>query len=145
MPAASPSERAPALPIVTQLRRYAITGVVSNVVLYGLYLALTGMGVRPELAMSIVYVVGVLQTFVVNRAWSFRHDGPAPGAFLRYSAMCVTGYVANLAILVVFADGLGWDHRFVQGAAILVVAALLFLLQRSWVFGSRGVVDARAL
>ena len=129
-------------PMVTQLRRYAITGVVSNIVLYGLYLALTGVGVRPELSMSLLYMIGVLQTFVVNRAWSFRHAGPATTALLRYISTYAIGYLVNLAILVLCADFLGWDHRYVQASAILLVAALLFLLQRHWVFESTGAPNA---
>ena|SRR5438876_3117134 len=131
--------------MITQLGRYAITGVASNTLLYGLYLALTGMGARPEVAMSLLYALGVLQTFIVNRAWSFGHVGAAPPALLRYAACYALGYLVNLAILVLFADALGWDHRYVQASAILLVAALLFVLQRHWVFGSTGTARASAL
>ena len=130
------------LPMITQLRRYAVTGVVSNIVLYGLYLALTGIGAWPKAAMSILYILGVLQTFVVNRAWSFRHVGSAPTALFRYVATYATGYLVNLAILALFADLLGWDHRYVQASAILLVAALLFFMQRYWVFESTEAAGA---
>lgn len=142
---AAPSEHAPVLPLITQLRRYAITGAVSNIVLYGLYLALTGVGAPPEAAMSLLYAIGVSQTFVVNRVWSFRHAGPAPTALLRYLATYAIGYLANLAILVLFADVFGFDHRYVQAAAILLVAAMLFFMQRQWVFQSTGTADVRTV
>jgi putative flippase GtrA len=131
--------------MITQLGRYAITGVASNTLLYGLYLALTGMGARPEVAMSLLYAVGVSQTFIVNRAWSFRCAGAAPSALLRYIACYALGYLTNMAILVLFADALGWDHRYVQASAILLVATLLFFLQRHWVFGSTGAAGASAI
>lgn len=131
--------------MIAQFSRYAATGAVSNIVLYGLYLALTGIGAQPEAAMSLLYLLGVIQTFMVNRAWSFRHGGSVPTALLRYFATYAIGYLTNLAILVLFADLLGWDHRYVQASAIIFVAALLFFMQRNWVFGSTGAVGGRAI
>jgi len=44
------------------------------------------------------------------------------------------GYLANLALLYVFTDRLGYPHQVVQAAAIFVVAGILFLLFRFFVF-----------
>ena len=57
--------------------RYAIVGVVSNALLFVLYLSLTVAGVGHKLAATLVYAVGVAQTFVFNRSWSFRDEGAA--------------------------------------------------------------------
>jgi putative flippase GtrA len=138
-------DRESILPLTTQFFRYAATGATSNIVLYGLYLVATGMGALPKTAMSLLYLLGVLQTFVVNRAWSFRHRGSAPAALLRYFAAYAIGYAINLTILVLFSDFLGFDHRYVQASAIIIITALLFFMQRHWVFRPRGAVGGRAI
>lgn len=66
-----------------QLLRYGMVGVLSNLVGYLLYLAITGAGVEHKLTMSLLYVVGVAQTFFFNRRWSFRHEGAHGPALLR--------------------------------------------------------------
>ena len=133
--------------ITSQFLRYAVTGVVSNIILYLLYLASTAFGAEPKATMSILYMLGVAQTFMVNRSWSFRHRGAAAAALWRYLSAYAIGYLVNLGILVLLVDLLHWDHRYVQGAAIVLIAILLFVLQRAWVFRparSRAEVPVKA-
>lgn len=117
-----------------QFVRYAIVGVVSNLVLYVLYLGATLFGAAPKVAMTALYVLGLLQTFAFNRTWSFRHAGPTGWSLLRYVLVYLFGYGINLAGLTLFVDRYGYSHRIVQGALILVVAMFLFVAQRHWVF-----------
>lgn len=125
-----------------QLARYGTVGLLSNAVGYLLYLAITAAGLEPKLAMTLLYAVGVAQSFVFNKRWSFRHGGSHGPAFVRYCTAYALGYVANLLGLMVLVDVLGFAHQLVQGAMVLAVAAMLFLLQKFWVF--RGA-EGRAL
>lgn len=117
-----------------QLLRFGIVGLASNGVLYVLYLFLTAQGIGPKWAMSIAYAIGVAQTFLFNRRWTFRHRGAVSAAFVRYCATYGIGYLVNLMALVALVDGLGWPHEGVQGAMILCIAILVFVLQKFWVF-----------
>lgn len=117
-----------------QLSRYAIVGLASNAVGYVLYLVLTALGMEHKTAMTLLFVVGVLQTFIFNKRWSFDHQGAAGGALLRYFVAYAFAYVLNLAALVALVDGRGLPHQLVQGVMVLLLAAMLFLLQKYWVF-----------
>lgn len=119
-----------------QLLRYGMVGVLSNLVGYLLYLAITGAGVEHKLTMSLLYVVGVAQTFFFNRRWSFRHKGAHGPALLRYCIAYALGYLFNLWALWLMVDVLGHPHQLVQAVMVFLVAALLFLLQKLWVFRS---------
>ncbi|MBN1611275.1 MAG: GtrA family protein [Polyangiaceae bacterium] len=110
---------------------------MSNLVLYLLYLAVTFVGVGHKSAMTGLYLLGVLQTFVFNRNWSFRHAGRVDSALVRYVVAYAAGYLLNLATLVLLVDRAGLPHRAVQGVMICVLAVLLFLAQRYWVFWHR--------
>ena len=120
--------------ISTQFIRYAVVGLVSNGVLYLAYLALTWAGMGHKTAMTLLWAVGVLQTFLFNRKWSFRHDGAASPAMLRYFAIYGFGYVLNFFVLLVLVDYLHLPHEIVQGVMTFALAVMLFLLQRYWVF-----------
>ena len=119
-----------------QLTRYAIIGLASNVFGYLLYLTFTFGGIGYKAAMTLVYVVGVIQTFFFNRKWSFRHDGAVSGSFVRYVAVYALGYLLNLGLLTIGVDHLELPHQAVQAVAIFVVATTIFVMNRYWVFAS---------
>ncbi len=117
-----------------QVIRFGIVGLTSNLVLYLLYLGLTAIEVEPKLAMSLVYVVGVVQTFVFNKNWTFKHHGRLSATFVRYVGVYLAGYLINLGALIVAVDQFGYPHQWVQGVMILVLAVFLFVMQRVCVF-----------
>jgi putative flippase GtrA len=120
-----------------QLIRYGIVGVLSNAVAYLLYLGITAAGMEHKLAMSLLYALGVAQTFVFNKRWTFGHDDENRPAFVRYCIAYAFGYVVNLLALYVLVDRLGYAHQIVQGVMIFGLAIMLFLMQKYWIFRRR--------
>lgn len=121
----------------TQFIRYAIVGLVSNITIYALYLLVTWLGIGHKTAMTCLYFLGVLQTFIINKGWSFNYGGASTSALVRYAIAYALGYVVNFLALLVFVDRIGLPHQLVQGVMILVVAAIIFLAQKYWVFPSQ--------
>lgn len=121
-------------PWLLQFTRFAVVGLASNAVLYLAYLGLTAVGIGPKAAMTLLYAAGVLQTFVLNRRWTFQHRGDRRAALFRYGVVYAAGYLINLAALELLVSRMGMPHQLVQAAMILVVAAFAFVMQRCWVF-----------
>lgn len=119
-----------------QMIRYGIVGITSNALLYLLYLGITAAGMGHKLTMTLLYMLAVVLSFLLNMRWSFNLNGPCPHAFLRYVVSYGVGYIVNLSALYMCVDRLGLPHQPVQGVMVLVVAALLFMLQKFWVFRS---------
>jgi putative flippase GtrA len=117
-----------------QLLRFGAVGLASNALLYLLYLGMTSLGIGHKLAMTLAYCLGVAQTFLLNRRWTFAHGGPAGVPFARYVATYVAGYLLNLGALLVLVDAAGYPHQVVQGVLIVLIAVLTFLAQKFWVF-----------
>jgi len=117
-----------------QVARWLTVGLITNGLLYVAYLALTRHLLAPSAAMTVVYVAGVLLGFVGHRSWSFRHAGRVDSALLRYIAAYAAGYLINLGGLQLGVKVLGWPHQIVQGVMILVVASIMFLMQKYLVF-----------
>lgn len=121
-------------PALGQFARFAAVGLVSNALLYLAYLGLTRLGATPMAAMSLVYAVGVAQTFFANRSWTFQHRADPYGAFGRYVTTYAVGYVVNVLLLLLLVDRMGFAHQWVQALAIIIIAVLVFTLQKTWVF-----------
>jgi putative flippase GtrA len=118
----------------TQFIRYMLVGLVSNAIIYVGYLLMTRFGIGPKLAMSFLYCIGTLQTFVFNKKWSFRFTGAPAPALVRYATVYAVGYVFNFISLVLLVDKAKLPHQLVQGVMIFVVAITIFIAQRLWVF-----------
>lgn len=120
-----------------QLARFIIVGLASNAILYLLYIAATALGVGHKTAMSVLYLVGVAQTFLANRTWSFGYRDEYKGALARYLAAYLLSYVLNFCVMYALVDHLGYSDKVVQGCMVIIVAALMFLLQKYWVFRTK--------
>ncbi len=114
--------------------RYGIVGLASNVVLYLGYLFFTGVGLGHKTAMSLLFVIGTIQTFVFNRRWTFQYQVVERSIFVKYLTTYGVAYLINLVALMLFVDYLSFSHEIVQGVMILLLPVPLFVLQRYWVF-----------
>ena len=117
-----------------QLLRYAVIGLASNALGYVGYLLLSSFGMGHKTALTALYGVGVLQTFVFNRRWTFRYAGAIPGSIARYIAIYAFGYVFAMVAMYLLVDLFGLPHKAVVLALIFVVACGIFLLQKFWAF-----------
>ena len=117
-----------------QFRRYAVVGLGSNLLLYLTYILITQRGVGHKIAMTLLYAVGVSLTFVFNRNWTFSHQGHVTKSFIAYLLTYALGYVLNLVALYVLVDKFGFRHQWIQGFMIVILAILLFTLQKYFVF-----------
>ena len=79
-----------------QALRFLMVGVASNIFLFVMYLVLTALGVGHIVAMTGLYFLGVIQTFVLNQRVTFKHDGATARSLRRYAASYGVCYVLNL-------------------------------------------------
>ena len=127
-----------------QFVRFAIVGLASNALLYLGYIGLTAVGMGPKLAMTLLYALGTLQGFLFNKHWSFRSRKAHGPELLRYALAYALGYVLNFAALLLLVDTWGWPHRAVQAVMIVVLALVLFALQKFWVFRTHPSASSEA-
>lgn len=118
----------------SQLLRFLIIAVFSNAFLYLIYIVLTGFGLDYKTAMTLLFVLGTLQTFLANKRWTFSHQGLPGLAFLKYASVYCFAYLINFLALVVLVDYQNIPHQIVQAGTIPILAVMLFLLQKFWVF-----------
>ena len=118
----------------TQLLRYGLIGVGTNAAGYLVYLGVTHLGFAPKMTKTFFYFVGATVGFFGNKNLSFSFEGNSYRAALRYIIAHSLGYSVNLLLLTVFVDWYHYPHQWVQGIAILVVAVIIFVLFKFFVF-----------
>lgn len=114
--------------------RYGLVGIASNLSGYALFVLITYWGTGPKIAMTLLYVVGAMFGFLGNRQWAFCHEGALLGCGARYVMAHVLGYLIKFFMLFIFVDRLGYSHQWVQAGAIIVVAGILFVVFKYFVF-----------
>lgn len=114
--------------------RYIVIGIGSNFILYLVYLLLTIIGLGYKAAMTLTYVVGISQTFLLQKKWTFNYQGFFKLSLIKYLTAYFISYAINFGALLFFVDYLKIPHQLVQATLILVIALLMFLLLKFWVF-----------
>lgn len=117
--------------------RFLVVGASNNAAMYGLFVLLSLAGVGAIPAATITYFLGMGVSFYFHRRWTFRHAGHPGSAAVRFLVANAAGYALNVALLWYFVHRLGLPQIPVQFGAIAIVAVLLFVLMRTWVFRAR--------
>lgn len=117
-------------------------GVLNNLLGYLLYLLVTFLGVEPKLAISLLYPIAAATAYFGHLKYAFTYKAGYARPFPRYVISHLIGYGTNFLMLYICVDRLGFAHPLVQAAATFVVAGVLFLLFRYFVFpGRQGVTQ----
>lgn len=73
------------LSLAAQVWRFVITGGLSAIVDFGLYVAGLAIGLQVNVAKSLSFIAGTATAYLLNRRWTFQ----APPSTARFVAVCV--------------------------------------------------------
>jgi len=121
------------------LGRFSIVGIANTLVgLAVIYICMGIFGLSVQGSNAIGYATGLVVGFLLNRRWTFQHtERPGP-ALLRYAAVVLAAYLANLAIVVLLVDQLRQNHYIAQAAGILPYTLITYLGSKHFAFAVRG-------
>lgn len=125
-----------------QIFRYGAIGLTINSLGYSLYLIATAKGADPKVAMSALYAVGVIISFLANRKIVFSYVGSIFYSFIRFLATHILGYTLNFTIMTVMVDKMGYPHELAQACGIIIVAGFLFISFKFFVFPNHKTTEA---
>lgn len=120
-----------------QVVRYGVVGVLNNLLGYLIYLLITWLWLDPKVAVTLMYPIGAVTAYFGHARYSFTYSGSPSHGIIRYAIAHVIGYGANIGMIYMFSDRLGYPHQLVQAVAIVAVAGILYLLFRYFVFPNR--------
>jgi putative flippase GtrA len=122
-------------PVLVQFVKFGIVGVSNTLLTFVVYtILLKVFGVWYLAASAIGFAVGTVNSFVLNRRWTFRgHVGDALTP-LRWAVVQCGGLGVNEGLLYLFVHDAGVEKLLAQALATAVVTVSTFFANRAWTF-----------
>nr|WP_255481808.1 MULTISPECIES: GtrA family protein [Ramlibacter] len=114
--------------------RFGAVGLGSNLLLYGMFLLLLQLGMPALAAMTTTYLGALFLSFTLNRRWIFDYSGRLAGPLRRYLVAQAACFALNAGLLHLAIGTFCWPPALVQAVAIVLIAVILFMAQKFWVF-----------
>ena len=124
---------------IKQLMQFSAIGLVNTGIDALFYFALTRFfGASPLAASALSFLAGSLNSFLLNKHWTFAD--PAGGSMMmrqyaRFLVVTFTVLSVHQAALLLLHHQLGLPDLFAKAVGIALGVALGFRLNKRWVFG----------
>ncbi len=115
--------------------KYLVVGLLGTAThLSLLYVAVEFLHMQPLLGSCAAFVWVVIQSYLLNRNWTFQSTRGHTSAMARYMAVSGLGFLGNLLIMYVMLDVFGLWYMLAQASTALVIPLMNFLLNKYWTF-----------
>jgi len=114
--------------------RFVVVGGANTVVTLAVFVLLAGAGVGPLDSTVLAFVVGAVNSYLLNRRWTFDHARGGLSSGARYAVVQICGLGLNTAGVALAVSGAGLAPTAGELVILPVVTASTFLLSRGWVF-----------
>lgn len=120
--------------LARQLVRFGIVGCSNTVLSWCAYAGLVWLGLHYLLASAIAWTLGALNSYLLNRRWTFRsHDRWVP-ELVRFAAVQGAGLALDIVLLDALTREAGVHHLLAQALVYPATTVATFLLSRQWAF-----------
>jgi putative flippase GtrA len=116
------------------IARFPVVGLINTAIgLLVIYLA-KYFGFDDIKSNIIGYSCGIFASFLLNKKWTFSHEGSYFSAALKFSAVTAVAYVSNLLVVIFLLELVKANAFLAQAAAVPVYAFITYAGYRRFVF-----------
>lgn len=120
--------------ISLQWFRFAVVGVTNTLLSTAAYGLLVRSGLQYLAASAIAFALGALNSYALNRRWTFRSSAPRATELGRFLCVQLIGLGTNLASLALLVDGAHIPRLAAQLLVFPLASLVTFGLSRQWAF-----------
>ena len=120
--------------VLVQWLRFVAVGVSNTLLSTLVFAALFHLGVHYLLASSVAFALGALNSYVLNRRWTFRSRDRRAPELARFACVQIVGLGVDLALLSGLVELAGIPHVVAQVLAFPAASVVMFALSRQWAF-----------
>ncbi len=127
------------LPAVRQFLKYGLVGASNTIVQFVVYGVLVTLGLHYLVALVLGYLAGALNSYILNRHWTFRAGHVAHStAGSRFALVTACAIAVNAALLYLLVHHLGIAKIPAQAILVVPILAVTFPINRWWSFAHPG-------
>lgn len=120
-----------------KLTRFLSVGLLNTAVgLSIIYLCKWLFGLGDVAANMSGYGVGIVISFYLNARWTFAYQGNMHAALVRFLAVMLVAYLANLVVVMTLIDAFGVNSYLAQACGTPAFTLTAFLGSRIYAFGA---------
>ncbi len=122
--------------MISQLMKFSLVGVINTLIHYALfYLFYSVFGVYHLLASTIGFIAAVINSFILNKYWTFDSNSPQlVKQFVRFFSVSLIALLINLATMALLVEWWMIDPLIAQLAAIGFTLLVNFAGNKWWSF-----------
>ncbi|WP_457619050.1 GtrA family protein [Lutibacter sp.] len=117
--------------------KFVIVGGINTGITYAIYVALIYIGLHYSIALSLLYIIGIVSGYFMNRYWTFASHKQCHRSFIKYSSSYVIIYFINLLLLALLVNNGLMEAVLAQLVILVITTIISFFIQKKWVFKSQ--------
>ena len=124
--------------VVAQLVRFGVVGCSSTALSWCAYALLVRSGVHVLFGSAVAWTLGAVNSYVLNRRWTFRSRGRYAPELVRFGVVQCAGLALDVLLLAALTRDAGADKLLAQALVYPATTAATFALSRQWAFSTLG-------
>lgn len=95
--------------IKSKFFRYLVIGIFNTIIGYGIIFIMMAIGILPEIANIIGYIIGIIISYFLNKIYTFKTKVKCKKEFFRFALCMACSYIINLIVLIIMHRYFGID------------------------------------
>ncbi|MTT31884.1 GtrA family protein [Terrilactibacillus sp. BCM23-1] len=121
---------------IVSMIKFGIVGCLNTLIDFIVFALLTALGLPYVISQCISYGAGVLNSYVLNRSWTFEQKNQTNKTqeFVKFVLINMITLLITLSLLAYFYQVIGLPQLVSKAMATIIGVAINFIGSRFWVF-----------